>query len=627
MSARVVDPAPAPFVVGMNRSGTTLLRMMLDAHPQLVIPPETHFVPDLIKATKKRGAKPADALAAMKSHREWEDFSFSDSDALAWLEAIPRLEPGPALRAFYEAYAARAGKPRWGEKTPRYVLKMPQIQAALPEARFVHVIRDGRDVALSVLDRTVKDLDAAEVARRWQRKIERARADAPALEGYLEVRYEALVADPRPVLQEICEFIELDFDETMLDYHERSGERLEEMRRELPGEGSSAELSVERRMETHRRTTAPPDASRATRWRQEMSADDRSSFERVAGGTLASLGYPLPETPSVAFLVCVEEGQLEQQGVLFARSLRRFGGRFAGCAIHAYAPREGRNPSAETTAALEAEGVTVHTEVLNAEHDFYPFANKIYAAAAAERDLAEDVIVFSDSDTVFTSPPDALELAEGIDVAVAPAFHVNKASTGPGHRMEGYWDRVWELAGVQGEPPYVETSEREKRIRCYFNAGILAARRSSGYCAEWLELWQRLLAEEHFPDDKMMVTDQVAISAAVARRPDRFVSLERTYNYNLHRRPFYSGGMDAVDLPDLVHVHYHQWFNRRNVLRDLQPPLDPDTEQYRWLDGELPLEPAIKAPLPIPGRRRSRWRGRRLGKLRAPLRQIGGSEK
>jgi hypothetical protein len=125
----------------------------------------------------------------------------------------------------------------------------------------------------------------------------------------------------------------------------------------------------------------------------------------------------------------------------------------------------------------------------------------------------------------------------------------------------------------------------------------------------------------------MMVTDQVAISAAVARRPDRFVSLERTYNYNLHRRPFYSGGMDAVDLPDLVHVHYHQWFNRRNVLRDLQPPLDPDTEQYRWLDGELPLEPAIKAPLPIPGRRRSRWRGRRLGKLRAPLRQIGGSEK
>src|SRR5687767_12398889 len=121
MSAGADTRPPAPFVVGMNRSGTTLLRMMLDAHPQLVLPPETHFVPDLIRATRKRGAKAADALAAMKAHREWEDFSFSDEEALAWLEALPRLEPGAAVRAFYEAYAARAGKHRWGEKTPRYV--------------------------------------------------------------------------------------------------------------------------------------------------------------------------------------------------------------------------------------------------------------------------------------------------------------------------------------------------------------------------------------------------------------------------------------------------------------------------------------------------------------------------
>ena len=624
MSAGADTRRPAPFVVGMNRSGTTLLRMMLDAHPQLAIPPETHFVPDVIRAARKRGAKPGDVLEAMKDHREWEDFAIADSDALTFLGEAKKLDPSSALRSFYEAYAARAGKPRWGEKTPRYVLKMPLIQEALPEARFVHVIRDGRDVALSVLDRTVKDLDAAEVARRWQRKIERARADAPRLEHYLEVRYEALVADPRPVLEEVCEFIELPFDEAMLDYHERSGERLEEMRRELPGSDSSAELSVDRRMATHRRTTAPPDASRATRWREEMSAEDRSSFERVAGGTLAKLGYPLPDAPSVAFVLCVEEGQLEQQGVLFARSVRRFGGRFAGCSIHAYSPRDGRNPSAETTAELEAEGVTVHTEVLNAEHDFYPFANKIYSMAAAERDLPEDVICFTDSDTVILNQPDALELDDGIDVAVAPAFHVNRASTGPDHPMEGYWERVWELAGAPGEPPYVETTEKEKRIRCYFNAGLLAARRSSGYCSEWLELWLKLLSEEHFPKGKMMVTDQVAISAAVARRPERFVALERSYNYNLHRRPFYTGGMDAVDLSDLVHVHYHQWFNRRKVLEDLRPPFDPETEQYRWLDAQLPLEPVVKAPLPEPGKRRKRG-GRGLRKLRAPLRQIGSS--
>ena len=635
--------APAPFVVGMNRSGTTLLRMMLDAHPELVIPPETHFVPDLIKATRKRGAKPADALEAMRSHREWQDFGFSDAEALAWLEALPKLEPGPAVRAFYEAYAARAGKPRWGEKTPRYVLKMPLIARHLPEARFVHVIRDGRDVALSVLDRTVReDVDAAEVARRWRRKIERAWEDSPKLDHYLEVRYEDLVADSRPVLETVCRFIELDFDPAMLDYHERSGERLEEMRRELPEGDGSAQLSVERRMETHRRTTAPPDASRASRWREEMSDADRIAFEAVAGDALEKLGYPLagsgPATrrpskpPSAAFVICVERApgepdagpaQLEQQGVLFASSLRRFGGRFARCPIHAYAPREGHAPSPETVVRLERLGVTLHTDALNSEHAYYPFANKIYAMADAERRLGEDVIVFCDSDTVFLGEPAALELGEGTDVAVAPAFHVNKASTGPGHRMEPYWERVWAIAGVEGPPPFVETVERQKRIRGYWNAGILAARRESGYLSDWLEIWLALLAEEHFPDGKMMVTDQVAIAAAVARRPDRFRNLGREYNYNLARRPFYKGEMKRADLTDLVHVHYHQWFNRRKLLRDLRPPLEPGSEQYRWLDERLPLEPSVKAPLPRPGRKRRRWRSRGMERLRSPLRQIG----
>src|SRR5204862_8332991 len=62
-----IDRPPAPFVVGMNRSGTTLLRMMLDSHPDLTIPPETHFVPDVIRACRRKGGKPEEVLAAMKS--------------------------------------------------------------------------------------------------------------------------------------------------------------------------------------------------------------------------------------------------------------------------------------------------------------------------------------------------------------------------------------------------------------------------------------------------------------------------------------------------------------------------------------------------------------------------------
>jgi Sulfotransferase family len=285
---------PVPFVVGMNRSGTTLLRMMLDAHPQLTIPPETHFVPALIKACRQRGATPEDALAAMKSAREWGDFGFSDEEMLGRLRAT-KLTPGAAVRTFYETYMEQQGKPRWGEKTPTYVQRMPLIQGALPEARFVHVIRDGRDVALSVLDRTVRDLTAADVARRWQKKIGKARKDAPKLRNYMELRYEDLILDTEPVLRHVCEFIRLDYDPAMLDYHERSSERLQEMARALPGDGRAQHLSVERRMATHAMATKPPSVDRVARWRTQMSTSERAAFEAVAGDLLDELGYEIGE--------------------------------------------------------------------------------------------------------------------------------------------------------------------------------------------------------------------------------------------------------------------------------------------------------------------------------------------
>jgi hypothetical protein len=286
---------PAVFVVGVNRSGTTLLRMMLDAHPQLTIPPETHFVPDLIKACREDGATPEDALAAMRSAREWGDFGFSDEEMLARLRALPKLRPGPAVRTFYEAYMQQQDKPRWGEKTPTYVQKMKLIQGALPEARFVHVIRDGRDVALSVLDRTVRDLTAADIARRWEKKITKAREDAPQLDHYMEVRYEDLILDTEPVLRSVAEFIDLPWDDAMLSYHERSRERLQEMARALPGDGRAKELSVERRMATHAMTTKPPSADRVARWRTQMTPEQRAEFEDVAGELLEQLGYPVGE--------------------------------------------------------------------------------------------------------------------------------------------------------------------------------------------------------------------------------------------------------------------------------------------------------------------------------------------
>jgi Sulfotransferase family len=282
---------PAPFVVGMNRSGTTLLRMMLDAHPQLTIPPETHFVPDLIKLAREGNATPEALLKVIVSQREWGDFGLTEDELLQRFRAIEPLEAGDAIRAFFELYAERAGKPRWGDKTPRYVTRMRLIEDAVAEAHFVHVIRDGRDVALSVRDRTVKDYTVERVAQRWKEKVSKARRDAPLLRHYMELRYEDLVLDPEAALHRICEFTELDYDEEMLRYHQRAEERLREMARELPEQGGKTRLSVERRMATHARTTEPPDPERVTRWRSEMGERDRAAFEAAAGDLLGELGY------------------------------------------------------------------------------------------------------------------------------------------------------------------------------------------------------------------------------------------------------------------------------------------------------------------------------------------------
>jgi hypothetical protein len=290
---------PAPFVVGANRSGTTLLRMMLDAHPELTIPPETHFVPDVIR-TCDDGATADEVVEVMTSHREWGDFGLGADEISERLRALDPLTAGEALRAFYGLYADRAGKPRWGEKTPGYATNMVEIQRALPEAYFVHLIRDGRDVALSAMDRAKKPLTAGQVAKRWQRRITKARKQSRKVNHYLEARYEDLVLDTEPALRRITDFLELEWDPGMLDYHERAGERLEEMARELPATEKRPQLEQDHRLKIHALTKEPPKKDRVERWREQMSEDDRLAFENVAGDLLDELGYKTGEPVAAA---------------------------------------------------------------------------------------------------------------------------------------------------------------------------------------------------------------------------------------------------------------------------------------------------------------------------------------
>ena len=285
---------PAPFVVGATRSGTTLLRLMLDAHPEIAIPSETHFIPELVSAREKHGASREQMLELLTSHRRWGDFTIEPERARRALGARSSRSTGPdAVRAFYALYGDKQGKhgARWGDKTPGYVKSMREIQAYLPEARFIHLIRDGRDVALSVLKQTwgPQSIEAAaeKLAQprqprplpgalprllhggqvRGPRPPHRARAAADLRVHRARLRRAACSATTRPPSS---------------DSRRRPGSC-----RAAHGEAQSAE----KRLMSHAKTFEPPNPAMIGTWTQRMSPADRAAYEALAGDLLVELGY------------------------------------------------------------------------------------------------------------------------------------------------------------------------------------------------------------------------------------------------------------------------------------------------------------------------------------------------
>ena len=208
---------------------------MLDSHPSLTIPPETDFLALAEPATRPSLEYPFGFLSAITNYPpgspNWLDFSISVPELEAALQVIEPFDVAEGFRAFYRLYAARMNKPRWGDKTPVYALHIATLSRLLPEARFIHIVRDGRDSCLSWRKTWFSPGDDLRtLARHWRDWVMAGRQQGRGNSAYLEIRYEDLIADASAVLQTICRFIELDFDPAMLRYHERAPSRLEEHR-------------------------------------------------------------------------------------------------------------------------------------------------------------------------------------------------------------------------------------------------------------------------------------------------------------------------------------------------------------------------------------------------------------
>ncbi|MBU1231082.1 MAG: sulfotransferase [Proteobacteria bacterium] len=286
-------PFPMPVIVGSPRSGTTLLRFILDAHPDLAIPPETGFLALSQEAAAARD--PRRFCRALTNFPEeataWADFGLDAQVFLARLQGLQPFSVTAGFRLFYRMYAERFGKERWGDKTPLYGRHLRRIQALFPEARFLHVIRDGRDASLSLRQCWFSPGDDMRVlAQFWRKNILETREEAKGVGHYLEVRFEELLLDTEAVVRRVCLFLDLPFDASMLRYHQRTPERLREHLGRYRADGSEL-VSLAQRRNQQIRVTMPPDPSRAGLWRSTMQAEERVVFEGVAGDLLRSLGY------------------------------------------------------------------------------------------------------------------------------------------------------------------------------------------------------------------------------------------------------------------------------------------------------------------------------------------------
>jgi len=263
--------SPPVFIVGCPRSGTALLRDLIRAHPAFEIPGESHFIPALARGwpdplSERTARRLAKRILALRWVRAWRlELAPSDFvDCRTYADLVTRL---------YRACASRAGKPRWGDKTPEYVLDIPLLRQVFPGCRVLHIYRDGRDVWRSWRTVAVGPANACAAAVRWVRFVTAGVAavhDDPA--GGLNVRYEALLTEPEATLREVCRILGEPFHDGMQHPAPPPPGAI----RDRPGR------------------IVPTNTGR---WRTGLPTEEQRLFEAVAGPTLAALGYDVDAEP------------------------------------------------------------------------------------------------------------------------------------------------------------------------------------------------------------------------------------------------------------------------------------------------------------------------------------------
>jgi hypothetical protein len=264
----------------MNGSGTSMMLDSLGRHPELyALPDETHMMPYIIAQQDRFGDLMIDS-----NFRGYWQFAIDNLPVLQkrnggikpeipsnWNDYARSVEG--VFNGIFSTLAAAQGKQRWCEKTPDHIQHIALLAEIFPRSRFIHMIRDGREVACSISRRQMRAPEL--VIYRWKKLLEMGRHAGAALgDRYTELKYEDLTRDPRGEMQKLCAFLNLDFDESVIQSRmPQSGER------KRLADGELGEIS-----------------ENPTKWPDYFDRDSLQRLERIGGDMLASLAYPVETT-------------------------------------------------------------------------------------------------------------------------------------------------------------------------------------------------------------------------------------------------------------------------------------------------------------------------------------------
>lgn len=256
------------FIVGCGRSGTSLLRGLLNRHPEVAIPLESLFIVDYLRAARRTST--ADLLPMLVREVELREWGLAPT-----LEDLGEVQTiGEAIGRLHELYAQSRGKRRWGQKTPRFVRHLELLLEHFPDARFIHMVRDPRAVSSSLIRSDVHRSNALYAARRWRMDVKAGlRFENEHPFRVLRVSYEELVSDELEALDRICEFLEL----------ESEGQ----WRTSAPGSEEYSAFYDRIHAKLDQQTTD----EYVDRWKQDLSRREMEVVESVVGELLGQVGY------------------------------------------------------------------------------------------------------------------------------------------------------------------------------------------------------------------------------------------------------------------------------------------------------------------------------------------------